>query len=355
MRLKLLIGASSSKLFHLEEFGNALQKYNVEVKLVHDVETVNGFPSRNFKNWIKPHSKIDEVIQEFVPDLILADQPKHFALEASKSRIPLLLHLRGDFWSEIKWARDTLYRFPHKRIILNQWKKIAKTCFENSSIMLPICKYLEKRIKEFYPKKSTHVFYQGISSDRWFPTDGMKLKHPCVGFLQGSVIWGKTKEMLTLKDVIEKNPEITFYWAGDGSYSEKILSVLKKFDNFRWLGSLKYPNEVRNFLQEIDIYGLASGIDMAPLTLLEAQLMKKPVIATEVGGIPELMKNEGSGFLVKTGGSKEWIEKINSILNDQKESKRMGEVGRDYVVENFGWEKITKDFLKFINEKYELK
>ena len=182
----------------------------------------------------------------------------------------------------------------------------------------------------------------------------MKLKHPCVGLLQGAVIWGKTQEILTLKTVIEKNPNITFYWAGDGPYREKIHTILKKYDNFKWLGALEYPNQVRNFLQEIDIYGLSSGIDMAPLTLLEAQLMKKPVIATNVGGIPELMQDKKSGFLLSKGDHEGWDEKINYILNDQDESKRLGLEGNKFVKENFSWEKITKNFLEVISKKYQL-
>ena len=44
---------------------------------------------------------------------------------------------------------------------------------------------------------------------------------------------------------------------------------------FIGLGSLDYPNKVREFLTEIDVYALISGIDMSPLTLQEAQLMEK--------------------------------------------------------------------------------
>jgi glycosyltransferase involved in cell wall biosynthesis len=353
--MKILIGASNSKIFHLKEFEDTLQKFNIETKLVSDINVVDAFPSRNLKKWIKPTSKIENIVEEFKPDLILADQPKHFALKATESKIPLILHLRGDFWSEITWARETLYKFPHKRFVLKKWENIAKKCFENSSVMLPICKFLETRMKEFYPQKPSHVFYQGISSERWFPSKGMNLKHPCVGFLQGAVIWGKSKEMLTLSQIIKKNPNITFYWAGDGPYRERILSVLKKFENFKWLGPLKYPDQVRNFLQEIDVYGLASGIDMSPLTLLEAQLMKKPVISTNVGGIPELMKDTETGYLVDIGNYVEWNKKINLILDDQKTSKRMGELGRKYVVEKFNWEKITEDFLKMVHQKFQLK
>ena len=83
---------------------------------------------------------------------------------------------------------------------------------------------------------------------------------------------------------------------------------------------------------------------MAPLTLLEAQLMQKPVIATNVGGIPELMSDGKSGFLIEKGDYQELINKINLILNDTALGKLLGKTGKDYVSNNFNWKKIADDF-----------
>ena len=174
----------------------------------------------------------------------------------------------------------------------------------------------------------------------------MNLKHPCVGLLQGATIWGKTQEMLVLEKVLQKFPNVTFYWVGDGPYRMKILSKLKKYENFQWLGALSYPDKVREYLSEIDIYALISGIDMSPLTLQEAQLMEKPVIATNVGGIPELMNNGKTGFLVEKGNVKQLEEKIEILLNDNQKSKIMGIEGRKFIQQNFEWEIIAKKFLE---------
>ena len=61
---------------------------------------------------------------------------------------------------------------------------------------------------------------------------------------------------------------------------------------------------------------MITGIDMSPLTLLEAQLMEKPVIATDVGGIPELMIDGKTGFLIKKNNPKDLEEKIILILKE---------------------------------------
>ena len=348
--MKLLIGGSSSKLFHLKEFAQNLERIDVECKVVFDSDYADGFPSRKVGNWFKPNSKFTELVNDFKPDVVFVDRQQHFGLEAINNEIPLFVHLRGDFWAESKMAKETLYRYPPKRSVIWLKERIAHTCFQESKIILPICKHLENVVKNHYPEKSTSVLYQGITPENWFQTDGMKLKHPCVGLLQGAVIFEKTKELLTLTKVLEKMPDVTFYWVGDGPYRDDVLPILEKFDNFKWLGALEYPDKVRDFLTEIDVYALLSGIDMSPLTLLEAQLMEKPVIATNVGGIPELMKNNETGFLIEKSDHQTLIEKLELILNDIPKAASLGKAGKKFVSSNFDWKIIAKNFVSIANE-----
>ena len=345
--MKLLIGASSSKIFHLNEFAEVLTNLGVETKVVFDVEYYDGFPSRKIKNWFQTRKKFKKLIQEFEPDVILIDRQRHFGLAAIKEKIPLFIHLRGDYWKEMKTAEQTLYKSFPKRIALKVWTKIGKKCFENSDAIIPICKYLEKRTTQEIVNKKTFVMYQGINPSNWFYEEGFSLEHPCVGLLQGAVIWEKAKEMLNLEKVLKKLPNVKFYWVGDGPFRKEILARLEKYENFKWLGPLEYPNKVRKYLSEIDVYALISGLDMSPLTLLEAQLMEKPVIAINVGGIPELMLDQKSGFLIKQGDTDELIKKITELFNEPKKMKLMGIEGKKFVSNNFSWEIIAA---KFIND-----
>ena len=345
--MKLLIGASSSKIFHLNEFAEVLTNLGVETKVVFDVEYYDGFPSRKIKNWFQTRKKFKKLIQEFEPDVILIDRQRHFGLAAIKEKIPLFIHLRGDYWKEMKTAEQTLYKSFPKRIALKVWTKIGKKCFENSDAIIPICKYLEKRTTQEIVNKKTFVMYQGINPSNWFYEEGFSLEHPCVGLLQGAVIWEKAKEMLNLEKVLKKLPNVKFYWVGDGPFRKEILTRLEKYENFKWLGPLEYPDKVRKYLSELDVYALISGLDMSPLTLLEAQLMEKPVIAINVGGIPELMLDQKSGFLIKQGDTDELIKKITELFNEPKKMKLMGIEGKKFVSNNFSWEIIAA---KFIND-----
>jgi glycosyltransferase involved in cell wall biosynthesis len=76
--------------------------------------------------------------------------------------------------------------------------------------------------------------------------------------------------------------------------------------------------------------------------------MKKPVVATNVGGIPELMENNETGFLVEKGNAHELIEKLSLLINDKQKREMMGEKGRKFVEQNFNWNKIAKEFLDIL-------
>jgi glycosyltransferase involved in cell wall biosynthesis len=90
-------------------------------------------------------------------------------------------------------------------------------------------------------------------------------------------------------------------------------------------------------------------MDLAPLSLKEAQLMKRPVIATDVGGNPEMMKDGVTGFLVEKGNHKQLIEKIKLLLTDKKLSEQMGNEGRRFIEETYSWEVAVKKFIRILN------
>jgi len=346
--MKILIAyGSKGKYFHLKEFGDALEKLGVEYRLVKDSDYSKGFPSKNISDWFFGKRKFKDLIKEFSPDAIFVDRQTHFGIHAIQEKIPLFVLLRGHYWSELEWAKKTIHKGLMVRIILWFRNRITENCFKGATSIFPICAYLENVVIKHHPNKKTHVFFEGVNQSRWFKDESMDLNHPNVGLLQDANWWGKTKEMLTLTKVLEKLPNVTFYWAGDGPYREKILATLNKYDNFKWLGRLDYPDKVRNYLSGIDIYALVSGMDLAPLTLKEAELMEKPVLATDAGGISEMMDNKKSGFLIKEGDHDNWVEKIKFFLENKEKAKEMGLYGREFVIENFDWNVIAKRFLDF--------
>ena len=83
--------------------------------------------------------------------------------------------------------------------------------------------------------------------------------------------------------------------------------------------------------------------------------MKKPVVATNVGGNSEMMVDGKTGFLVEKGDPNQLVDKLSLLIEDEKLAKKMGDCGRKFVEETFNWELITKNFIKIAKSYLEVK
>ena len=342
------------RFFLINQFADKLRIKGIDCLVIDDLDIYDkDNVGSKYLKWVGSPKKFQKILSDFEPDVIFTERLGQFSSLVIKANIPLIIFVRGEdgiphSWSKIDWNEKLIKKSLTDNIQLTLKDKIAEKCCENCTAILPICHYLEKVFREKLPNKNMHVLYQGIDECDWFKQDGIKLKHPCIGLVQDANIWEKTKELLILPKILEKLPQVNFYWAGDGPYRTRILEYLEKYENFHWLGSLEYPSKVREFLTEIDLYALISGIDMSPHTLLEAGLMEKPVLATDVGGISESCKNNETCFLIEKNNHNEWIKKITMLLNNKEKMNDMGKKGKIFVKENFLWDKITDDFIKLL-------
>ena len=343
---------SIGKYFHLKEFGEALKEFGVDYRLVRETDYVSGFPSKDIKSWFSK-KKFHSLINEYNPDVVFVDRQSHFGLETIKLGIPLFVYLRGNYWQEVEWAKKTIYTDPLMKTVVNLRHKIAEEVFEKCNGIFMTADYLDSVIMSHHPKAKTFHFLEGLDTSRWYPAPGMKLEHPCVGLVQDANWWGKTKEMITLDKVMEKLPNVHFYWAGDGQYKTEILPIYEKHKNFHYLGTLDYPDKIREFLTEIDLYALPTGMDTTPLSCREAMSMEKPIIASKVGGIPEMIYDNSTGLLVSEGDHETWASCIEKILNDKEYAEKLGKEARQLVKTKFNWKVVAKKFIDAVEPSLE--
>ena len=350
--MRLLIAVDPSRMIYLEKFAFELSKFGIETKIIDEFCIYdNGITSQKYFKWFKIPKNLKKIIQDFNPDFVFTERVGFFSSCILKLKIPLIIFLRGDYWNEVKTAKEISNFSLTDRVNFNSKQKIAENCFNNAKMILPICNYLKNIVDQRYPNQSVHVLYQGIDYKEWSFDKGKELEHPCIGIIQDANVWEKTKELLILQEILEKIPNIHFYWAGDGEYSKKILVKLEKFPNFHWLGRLNFPNEIKSMFSEIDVYALVSGIDMSPHTILEAAAMKKPILATNVGGIQESIKNNDTGILINRNDSKSWINAINELIDSPEKRNEMGDAAYTLIEKEFSWEKIALDFVNILKKE----
>jgi glycosyltransferase involved in cell wall biosynthesis len=137
-------------------------------------------------------------------------------------------------------------------------------------------------------------------------------------------------------------PDVNFYFAGDGSY----LPLVKAHcpSNMFLIGKAT-ENEVQSLLESGDLFVHPSGLDALPRSVKEASLMEKPIVASDVGGIPEIVKDNHTGYLCKINEAEQWIEKIRYLLDNPSVARRFGRNAREFVIRTFDWRKIAVDFV----------
>jgi glycosyltransferase involved in cell wall biosynthesis len=100
--------------------------------------------------------------------------------------------------------------------------------------------------------------------------------------------------------------------------------------------------EMRRLYARSNMVVLPSASEGLPRVLLEAQAMKKPVVAYDSGGVSETMLPNESGFLVKRGDVRALTDRMRFLLTHADERLRMGELARAFVCERFGVESLTR-------------
>src|SRR5262249_15928771 len=89
---------------------------------------------------------------------------------------------------------------------------------------------------------------------------------------------------------------------------------------------------------------LPSQTESFGLTALEAMACRVPVIATRVGGIPEVVEEGGCGYMYDIGDSDHMAEAAARVLSDEAERERLGNRGREIAVSQFAAEKIIPEY-----------
>jgi len=113
--------------------------------------------------------------------------------------------------------------------------------------------------------------------------------------------------------------------------------------------------EVRDRMKNCYCLVLPSLTEGLPRVILEAMALQKPVIASRVGGIPDLVKEGETGFLFEVGNVKELAEKLRILLSNKEMAVEMGRRGRELIQSQFSNEKYVSNYLAMIEARVKIK
>ena len=136
--------------------------------------------------------------------------------------------------------------------------------------------------------------------------------------------------------------EFLFLVIGEGKERENLELRIKNYelsDHFFLIGAVP---EAWKYLKAFDIFVLPSLKEGFPYAILEAMAAGLPIVASKVGGIPEMIAGGENGLLIKPGDAKELAAAILRLSQDEEMAKKLGEEAERTVKEKFGLHKMIK-------------
>ena len=112
---------------------------------------------------------------------------------------------------------------------------------------------------------------------------------------------------------------------------------------------MKWEDAMEN-LKASSILVVPSRMESIPQVIKEAFYLKIPIIATNVGGIPELITDNETGILIPPNDPKILENSINKLLVDDETSKRLADAGYEFVMNNLTWEILLPKYVKFYED-----
>ncbi len=226
----------------------------------------------------------------------------------------------------------------HSRVL--QMKKIQKKVAKSADKIIVPSRYLKKIVTQWgIEENKINVVYnsfEGILDIEKIIKNDLGLSHPTIISAGRLVPWkGFEKLINVISELKEKIPSIKLIIIGDGPQKqnlEKIIVDKKLSQNVSLLPAMSKEN-LFEYIHSSDIFVLNTGYEGFSHQILEVLALGVPIITTNIGGNPEIIKNEENGILVDYDDVEQIKSAINKILNDRSFSGMISENGKKSVAE----------------------
>ena len=192
------------------------------------------------------------------------------------------------------------------------------------------------------------VVYNGIDTDR-FPlrkTWNDQDVWPVIGNV-GRLVYtkGQTYLLQAFAKLLEVYPGATLKIAGDGPLREELQQEAAHLGIDGRVHFLGFQSDIAGFLQGIDLFVFPSIFEGLGLSMLESLSTGVPVVASEVGGIPEVLQGMDAGRLVPPSNVEALVSAMEEFLLPGRESLfELGKQARKQVEKKFSLEKVARNF-----------
>ncbi|MFO0780554.1 MAG: glycosyltransferase family 4 protein [Candidatus Gracilibacteria bacterium] len=144
-----------------------------------------------------------------------------------------------------------------------------------------------------------------------------------------------------MKEVIENKNDVKLVIVGEGPEEEDLKKLIKKLKLENHIRLVGKQESIPKILKSSDLFVLPSVKEAFGLVLLEAMAAQLPIVATNVGGIPEIVEDRKSGFLVEPGSAEALAKTIIMLLKNKPLREKIAFLGH-HQVKRFGIESMVE-------------
>ena len=179
-------------------------------------------------------------------------------------------------------------------------------------------------------------------------------------FALGRIVWKKGFDylILAIPKVLELVPNLKVIIGGDGSDLNELKQLVcsLELDDVVYFPGAIYRNEIPAYFHLCDVFVMPAvhdpkgNVDGCPNVVLEAMASSKPVVASNISGIPLVVSHEENGLLVEEKNIDELAEAILKLLAEKELRDEFGKANKEKVLRFLTWSKIAQQFLTVYQE-----
>jgi len=287
--------------------------------------------------------RLSRIIKQLKPDIVHAHDPHGVAMAALAlsmstqiAKPPLVaarrvdFHLRGGSLSRWKYRQVDCFicvADAIRRMLIEDGVPESRIVVVNEGIDL-------ERVDAAPPAK--------LHEELWLPHDA-----PIVGNVAALVPHKGQRHLIEAAAlVVRQVPDARFVIAGQGELRAALERQIREHRLEKHVTLLGFRTDILSLHKAFDVFVMSSVTEGLGTSLLDAMACGRPIVATAAGGIPEVIENGRTGFLVPPRDHAAMANAIVRLLNDAALRRRMGETGLATARERFSVERMVLDTVR---------
>ncbi|MGE5533873.1 MAG: glycosyltransferase family 4 protein [Bacillota bacterium] len=276
-------------------------------------------------------------------DIIHAHSPLSPPL---RTKLPIIVTMHTTGIEQVRYMEVTNAKSFLDTLFFKSFRlRVEKQTLKKANLVTSVSHKVAEELEQYYhvKKDSVVTIGNGVDTRHFFPPDSRSKKLNILysgrlGYRKGLVDLVKSAEL-----IIPKHPEVNFVFAGKGPFEHALKTLVESSgykEHFQFLGFVE-SKELLQCYQSASMFVLPSHYEGLPTVLLEAMASGLPVIATDVGGVKDVVLHGKNGLIIPVKDSKAIAYAILRLLDEPELRLAMGKFARETIENHYDWSMIA--------------